>query len=370
VTTIADRLGVYTGASAVRTVRLFEQGLLRRPLYLASDHTAGDDWTKPMQAFSTTQAWLGNTIVPGYSSDYATRMHYSLPILATKNNNTGSGADDGSKATTLARGAFGASPTDDGSYASSGAYNAYWKDYAEKLVAAGAANAIIRLGWEFNLTTTPTPHRNWTINGTGANSVDDAANFAQYFRNIVTAMRSAAGQDFLFDWCTVNGYNSAKNPETAYPGDAYVDFITQDVYDRNFDTGFADPDVRWLNILGQRRKADGSAGDGQGRRWGLEWCRAFARSRGKPFAIPEWGVWYEPASPQAGGDNPDFITKMYDWMSGNAIGDGAGELAFAIYFNFGANKLNRADLALVESMREFQRLFAPVPPVPRRFRFF
>ena len=358
-----SKTGVFYSSAAVRQVREFERCVMKnRPLYLASEHAASDDWTKPTQAFTTSQSWAGTKsggapFVPyDYEADYADRMHYSLPILVHANNNTGNGTDDGGLETSLARGAYGATPSSDGGYVGPGAYNDYFTTMGQNLVDRGMGNAIIRLGWEFNLQTAPSPHPNWTINGTGANGVDNALNYAQYFRNIVDSMREVPGQAFTFDWNTVNGYNVSKNPETAYPGDDYVDYITQDVYDRNFDANYKSPNSRWLNILGQHRNSDGSAGAGQGRRWGLRWAQEFAVSRGKQFAIPEWGVWYDPAEPQAGGDNPDFIQYMYDWMSELPDG-GPGSLAFHIYFNFGANKLNRGDLALENSLAKFQKLF-------------
>src|SRR5205085_6217527 len=94
----------------------------------------------------------------------------------------------------------------------SGAYNDRWRVAAQRLVAGGMGNAIIRPGWEFN--------QKWPA--WAARSDPEA--YAGYFQQIVKAMRSVPGQAFRFNWCLSASYYGW-DPRTAYPGDAYVDMV-------------------------------------------------------------------------------------------------------------------------------------------------
>lgn len=65
-----------------------------------------------------------------------------------------------------------------------------------------------------------------------------------------------------------------------------------------------------------------------GRRGSIGWWYTFATSRGKKFALPEWGVssgtqW----AGHAGNDNPFFIEQMLKWIAAHASG-----LAYESYF--------------------------------------
>ena len=44
--------------------------------------------------------------------------------------------------------------------------------------------------------------------------------------------------------------------------------------------------------------------------YGMNQWASFAKSHGKPIALPEWGL-------MSGGDNPEFIQAMFDFMSKN-----------------------------------------------------
>ena len=183
----------------------------------------------------------------------------------------------------------------------SGAYNQYFTILAQTLVKDGAANAILRLGWEFNGTWYP-----WSVA-----SNTDAQNFAQFWRQIVNTMRAVPGQQFKFLWNPNGGGSSSWNLELAYPGSAYVDYIGTDVYDEYWGSSFT-PQASWSNAVTQT--------------WGLNWLTTFAAAQGKTIAIPEWSVDYR-SDGQGLGDDPYFISQFANWIAGNNV-------AFTCIFSF------------------------------------
>jgi hypothetical protein len=200
------------------------------------------------------------------STAYASRLLIAVPMLP----------DDPS--TTLARGA-------------AGDYDAHFARLAHNLVAAGLGSAIIRLGWEFN---SPMNYR-WS-------AVARPAEFAEYFRHVVTAMR-AVNRRFAFDLCvTVAVDGDRLDLPAAWPGDAYVDDIGMDLYDMS-PGGRLNPAERWHWYLAARG--------------GLDDLSSFAAAHRKPMSFDEWAL----ASPGwgGGGDDPYFIQAMFDWMNAHPI---------------------------------------------------
>jgi len=183
---------------------------------------------------------------------------------------------------------------DDGGSLAAGAagrYDAHWRALASTLVAHGQPTAILRLGWEFN-----GPWFRWS-------ALRDPGAFAGYWRHIVTAMRSVPGAGGLrFDWNPGVGPHNV--PLAAYPGDAYVDIIGLDIYDRSFGPRLAETGARWADFM-----------DGP---FGLRWHRDFARAHGKPMSFPEWGV---SDVHVAGGtaDNAQFVQALADWIASNNV---------------------------------------------------
>lgn len=190
--------------------------------------------------------------------------------------------------------------------AASGAYNAHFVALAKNLIAAGRANTILRIGWEFNGTWYP-----WSV----ANATD-AANFAAGWRQIVGAIQAVPGQRFGFDWSPTLA-DSGIDPGLAYPGDKYVTEIGLDAYDGNLSLAQQSPSDRWDQLV------NASAG--------LAWQARFAAKHRKPLSFPEWGVLYYPAAPQVGGgDDPTFIQNMYGWFATHNV-------AFENYFDIDSN---------------------------------
>jgi hypothetical protein len=87
----------------------------------------------------------------------------------------------------------------------SGSYNSYFETMATNLIAQGWGNAILRIGWE------------WDVNGGNGwyvGNTTDAANYALFFRQIVTTMRAVAGANFHFSWYYGDGvWNGAPGYE-------------------------------------------------------------------------------------------------------------------------------------------------------------
>jgi hypothetical protein len=164
-------------------------------------------------------------------------------------------------------------------------------DVAARAIAQAHPRAIIRLGWEMNIT-----GMGWFAKG----HEDD---YVQAFRRVVGIFRRHSG-GFKFDWCP--GWGPQDMPaDTAYPGDDVVDTIGLDVYDF---------------------KSEGSASERWTRNYleapfGLQWQRQFAFSHGKLMSYPEWGV-------GRSGDNADFVQQMYDWFAANQA-----SIAYAAYFD-------------------------------------
>ncbi|UAL30489.1 hypothetical protein K8W59_02890 [Nocardioides rotundus] len=193
-----------------------------------------------------------------------------------------------------------------------GAYDDRFTAVGEALVAAGREDTIIRLGWEFNLL-----ESRWYT--------PDADAFIAYWRRVVDTLRAVPGQRFEFTW---NLGRSGVDAVPYYPGDEYVDQIGVDVYDA---TG-ADGTYPYPDDCDEecRRERQDTAWEEEilGGERGLEFWADFARDRGKPLALPEWGLWDRPDA--ASGDaNSSFIRRMYDFMS-----DPENNVAYQAYFEF------------------------------------
>ena len=196
----------------------------------------------------------------------------------------------------------------------SGAYNSYFVTLAQNLVAAGESNAYLRLGWEFD--------GSWYA--WNATNPTDEANFAAYFRQIVTAMRSVAGENFKFVWnpdadtFTNSGYDVA----LAYPGSAYVDVIGLDAYDQVWLSNAQTPANAWNQAIGPELNA----------------AHAFAASQGRPLALTEWGSIIR-SDGHGLGDDPTYINNMIAWMK-----NPANDVIFETYFDSGLGSALDADL--------------------------
>ncbi len=197
------------------------------------------------------------------------RLVLSVPLVpgAYDGSGTASGTGSGTPIT-LAQGA-------------AGAYNAYFVALAQNLVHDGLGNTILRLGPDFNT----------GANAWHATTDADAVNFAAYWRQVVAAMRSVPGASGLkFDWDVSIAY-MAYDPDDAFPGNSYVDYVGLDLFDVStaantypWPVGDAAADILarqtrvWSTVL-----APESA-------YGIDYWKAFAASHFKPLAFPAWGI--------------------------------------------------------------------------------
>ena len=273
-------LGVYAGAASPSVVNALGQSIGQQPAY-AMDFLDGTSWQSIENPSWFLSQWQGS----GYS------MIWGVPILPNDTSYS------------LAAGA-------------SGAYNQYFVTLAQTLVAAGQGNAILRLGWEFN-----GDWYAWSVR----NPIE-AIDYAAYFRQIVRTMRTVS-HNFRFVWNLSNGSGAAYDFTSAYPGNGYVDFIGDDVYDESCAT------------------VTDTAG--------LDWVSGFAAAHHKALAIPEWGIDSGTTGGCAGlGDQPSFVVQMAEWLT-------AHDAAFSIYFDVnapdGSHKLG--DRSFPRALAAFQGAF-------------
>ncbi|MGF7235501.1 MAG: family 16 glycosylhydrolase [Frankia sp.] len=170
-----------------------------------------------------------------------------------------------------------------------GAYDDDWRKLGSFLVAHNRADAIIRLGWEFNGT-----WMYWHSDASGAA-------FKGCYQHAATALRSTDPK-VQMDWTfTAHGSQvpASGNPYDAYPGNAYVDYIGIDSYDMSP----ASPTAAAFNS--QCAGLNGM-------------CKAvaFARANGKKLGVGEWGV-ASCSSSGGGGDNQLYMQQMYNTFLAN-----------------------------------------------------
>jgi hypothetical protein len=259
VTSSTVRSGVYTGWPQSPTTLTAFGTFRNRGVAVAADYLDSSSW-----ANIEGPSWWMDTY---RGSTYANKLLIGVPMLP-----------DNDLSTTLAAGA-------------AGTYDVHFQRLAQNLVAAGLSNAIIRPGWEFN---SPVNYR-WS-------GVAEPANFAAYFRHVVTAMRSV-NSGFTFDLCfTVAMDGTRLDVARAWPGDSYVDYIGMDLYDM-YPGGGMTAAQRWNFFI----TAPG----------GLNYLKALAATHNKKMSFDEWAL----ASPSwgGGGDDPAFIQNMYDWMHANPV---------------------------------------------------
>jgi hypothetical protein len=278
-------LGSYNGAATPggNTAFANETGA---PASLYSDYAAGQNetWTN----WSNTIAWLLPQLKGQLGSS---RLVLSVPL-----------ASGGYSSQPAAMAAFAASPA---------TYDAEMTTLAKTLVANGFSNAIIRLMWEPD------------VLGTYSNDdLTSAANYAALWRDAHNAMAAVAGSSFQWAWYWSPGYDATTN-NTAYPGSAYVDYVSLDFYDQSWVQTCGIP-YNGTAFTATQETCLWSALNGYGAE--LKSFAAFATSAGKPMSFGEWGV-ITRGDNHGGGDDPTFINDFAAWMKANNV-------AWASYFNF------------------------------------
>ncbi|WP_129337097.1 glycosyl hydrolase [Cellulomonas endophytica] len=188
-----------------------------------------------------------------------------------------------------------------------GEYDEHWRAIARVVVGSGRADTDIRPGWEMN--------GHWYRWSAAA----DPDAYVGCFRSLVTAMRSVPGQRLRFLWSPGVG-DLAVPAERAWPGAAYADAVSVDVYDAHWywypSPSGTTPEVARRTVWGQL---------GCGSR-GLTHWSAFARAQGVALGVSEWGATWR-LDGHGGGDNAYFVERMLDW-----IDDPRSGVEFATYF--------------------------------------
>lgn len=179
--------------------------------------------------------------------------------------------------------------------AADGTYRDHWVAAAKTMLAARPDDTeiVVRFGEEFNGGWMP-----WAAKGKEAAFIDT-------YRGMVDAFRSVS-EKFTFVW-NVNVGNQGMDPEKAYPGDSYVNYISMDMY-YNTTWDSKDPTAAFNTMLT--------------RDYGLNWLAKFADAHGKPMAFPEWGVMSDNAGP--------FVEKFAAWMETHNV-------AYQAYWNSNAD---------------------------------
>jgi Glycosyl hydrolase family 26 len=269
--------GAYVGPANPAGLSAFSTATGTKP-EIASDYLPASSGWSGMDGANGSLSWL---FADGWQGTGYT-LSLGVPIIPTNANNVAVG--------TLATGA-------------TGAYNSYFVTLAKTLVSAGEANADLRLGWEFD--------GNWYA--WEALTPSTEASYASYFAQIVTAMRSVAGQNFKFVWnpdasaFTTAGYSVT----AAYPGNAYVDYIGLDAYDQSWDTPQT-PSNAWNSTTLPALTA----------------ARNFAAAQGKPIVMTEWGVAIR-SDGHGLGDDPLYVNNMIAWMK-----SATNNVAYESYFDY------------------------------------
>jgi len=174
-----------------------------------------------------------------------------------------------------------------------GEYDDEQREVARRLVANGVGDAEIRLGWEAS--------GDWFAWSAAGKPADQ---WKTCFTRVAKAMKGVSPK-FRIGWFMAK--KGRIDVRTIYPADAPITNIGVSHYD--------DAEDRF----GYETY--------QGGPWGLRAWVEFARSKGKKFAIGEWGV-------GRAGDNPQYIQDMHDFLQW-----AGGSIAHEAYFNTGLYQL-------------------------------
>jgi hypothetical protein len=196
--------------------------------------------------------------------------------------------------------------------------DAHWTALGNRLVSLGFADAVLRIGREFNGT-----WYNWAVVDSAvsgnANSLDNQANYIAGYRHVVNMLRAVPGQQFTFNWNPILGTGSLTQSgvESCYPGDGYVDEIGVDFYDGDW-TGIYGGAAGGITIAQQNTVLSNQLTE-----WdSLRGWYSLALSHKKPLTFPEWGLrlWNDAGVYHGGGDNAVLVRGMADFIAGSHAG--------------------------------------------------
>ncbi|MDP9795732.1 hypothetical protein J2S43_004244 [Catenuloplanes nepalensis] len=176
-----------------------------------------------------------------------------------------------------------------------------WRQLATS-IADVDPDGYVRLGWEMNCCF--------------SHARDVASWRAQYSRAVDLIRGAAPGLKIVFNPNEgVSNNNTIADPRTLFV-DGKADVIAIDSYD-------------WWEPF----TSDANANNHFTKTYGWNFWYDFARSKGLPFALAEFGVISQNTSANhSGGDNPKFFTYVYDWLSAKEAAN-PGSIEFVSYFN-------------------------------------
>jgi hypothetical protein len=211
----------------------------------------------------------------------------------------------------------------------SGDYDQYATTLAKNLVSYGAEFVIIRLGVEAN--------GSWEDDYVGTTATE-MSDWSKCYDNEVAAMRSVAGQRFYFVWnpniCTANIPLSAW-----YPGNAYVNIIGADAYDKDCGTLKTVAQEGW-----EPYATDSSNGSAVNSVFpSLANIEAFAVAQGKPMSFPEWGL-------PTGDDDATYVTDIAHMFNSD-------DFAFQSYFDDGDDGTAQLGSTVPNATAAYSQLF-------------
>lgn len=186
--------------------------------------------------------------------------------------------------------------------ASSGAHDADYVSMGGNLAAVTAQTCYCRLWWEFN------------ANDTNIDATKFKAAYAQAVPKIRQGFAAAAPAKTLK--IVFNSMPDRSTKEALYPGGAYVDIVSYDVYGKTYGSTNQTKTFALNQINGY-----------------LAALVAWGQSVGKPVALDEWGNWQvKPAdgttTNRGFGDWPEYITAVFDWAT-----NPANNVLYVAYFN-------------------------------------
>ncbi len=246
--------GAFLGSDAtgVAAVAKFQSWLGGRQVTVGHTYLPGDNWSDIEGDAGIIKPWAA------WAGGAPERMLVlNVPMVAPNEGNL----SDGQVADLMRQGA-------------AGTFNDHFRTLAQRLVAAGAGETIIVLGWEMNGTTYSSRCR------------PETEAWKAYWREIVLTMRGVEGAKFRFDFAPTRGLDDVPWTQ-CYPGDDVVDIIGMDSYDqepgRSFGSYITEP-------------------------YGLDTQVRFAAEHHKPVSYPEWGLFRY-------GDDPGYVQGMHDWFA-------------------------------------------------------
>lgn len=204
-------------------------------------------------------------------------------------------------------GAFGAGTT--WAQAADGACDETWTTsltLLARLRAGATGTTFIRFAHEMN--------GNWYPWSVAPDQVGDFQRGWQRYRALQQRLFPAAKLVFSLNHNTV-GLDA--DSSVLHPGAGQADVLGVGYYNRYPYLATAADFAGWL-----------PARDRWGGPAGLEAFRGLAAAWGLPLALPEWSL----CADGSGGDAPEFVTALHDWLTAHA-GAEAGQVLYACQFN-------------------------------------